>query len=71
MNSVGVGTVTITNSIVLGDGGDVVFAVAPTVVASIIGGSTAATPADVFAAVDGTTGGGVLADNGGGIRRLR
>jgi VCBS repeat-containing protein len=64
------GTLTITDSIVIGNtGGDIVTEAGATTntVNSIVSGFSSA---EIFAAVDPVTGGGVLADNGGGLETV-
>jgi len=64
------GTLTITDSIVIGNsGGDIVTEAGATTntVNSIVSGFSSA---EIFAAVDPVTGGGLLADNGGGLETV-
>ena len=64
------GTLTLTDSIVIGNtGGDINTEVGATTntVNSIVSGFS---PAEIFAAVDLVTGGGLLADNGGGLETV-
>jgi hypothetical protein len=62
-------SLTVTNSIFLNSSGTAltIFGIAPT---SITNSITSGTAADVFATLDATTGGGVLADNGGPVQTV-
>ena len=62
-------SLTVTNSIFLNSSGTALTIIGP-VPTSIVNSITSGTAADVFAALDATTGGGLLADNGGPVQTV-